>query len=208
MARKKKLSKIEVQQQNHPAKGSSINIEPIRDLSKIKTISKLLSDNPRDHLLFTMGINNGLRISDLLRLKVRDVMYLKAGDILPIKEGKTGKKNVLVINNTVYKSLQRYLDTIKPKDSDFVFKSKKGHHPISVPAANAMIKRWTKEIGLKGNYGTHSLRKTWGFLQRTKFGVGFEVIAKRFNHSSPSITMRYLGIQDKEVTDALLNEIG
>ena len=72
-----------------------------------------------------------------------------------------------------------------------------------------MIKTWTRPINLKGNYGAHTLRKTWGYNQRTKHGVGFEIICKRFNHSSPAVTMRYLGIQDKEVRSVLLNnEIG
>jgi integrase len=54
-----------------------------------------------------------------------------------------------------------------------------------------LIKQWARAIHLKGNYGAHSLRKTFGFIQRTKYAVGFEVLAKRFNHSSPTITMRY-----------------
>jgi hypothetical protein len=67
---------------------------------------------------------------------------------------------------------------------------------------------WALYFNLKGNYGAHSLRKTWGYIQRTKHGVGFEIICKRFNHSNPAVTMRYLGIQDKEVHDILMNEIG
>jgi hypothetical protein len=67
---------------------------------------------------------------------------------------------------------------------------------------------WTSAINLKGNYGAHSLKKTWGYIQRTVYGVGFEVICKRFNHSSPAITMRYLGIEDKEVQGILMNEVG
>ena len=59
-----------------------------------------------------------------------------------------------------------------------------------------------------GGYGAHTLRKTWGYIQRTVQGVGFEIISKRFNHSSPSVTMRYLGIEDKEAHDTLMNEIG
>jgi len=51
------------------------------------------------------------------------------------------------------------------------------------------------------------LRKTFGYIQRTKFKVGFEVLAKRFNHSSPAVIMRYLGITDKEVNGILMNEI-
>ena len=73
---------------------------------------------------------------------------------------------------------------------------------------NNKVKRWTSDINLKGNYGAHTLRKTWGYVQRTVYGVGFELICKRFNHSSPSITMRYLGIEDKEVQDLLMNEVG
>jgi len=58
---------------NHPKKGQRITVEPIRDEKDIKSIKSLLSDKPRDLLLFTMGINNGLRIGDLLRLKVKEM---------------------------------------------------------------------------------------------------------------------------------------
>lgn len=47
----------------------------------------------------------------------------------------------------------------------------------------------------------------WGYVQRTTYGVGFEIFCKRFNHSSPAITMRYLGIEDKEVQNILMNEM-
>ena len=59
---------------NHPRKGDRVTVDPIRELRDIKAISALTSDNPRDHLLFIMGINNGLRAGDLVRLKVRDVV--------------------------------------------------------------------------------------------------------------------------------------
>jgi integrase len=73
-------------QHNHPKKGDKITVEPIRRIEDIKSISKLLSDFPRNHLLFTMGINNGLRAGDLLKLKVKAVRNLKVGDTLNIKE--------------------------------------------------------------------------------------------------------------------------
>ena len=72
---------------------------------------------------------------------------------------------------------------------------------------NRLVKSWCKAINLPGNYGAHTLRKTFGYIQRTKFGVGFEVLCRRFNHSSPAITMRYLGITDSEVYSILQNEI-
>ena len=112
------------------------------------------------------------------------------------------------MNKPVYDALKEYLEKRKPDDNDYLFKSRKGIKPITVQAANNKVKQWTSAINLKGNYGAHSLRKTWGYFQRTVYGVGFELICKRFNHSSPSITMRYLGIEDREVQDLLMNGVG
>ena len=91
--------------------------------------------------------------------------------------------------------------------SDRVVYSRKGGH-IQSQAVSKLVKRWCAAINLKGSYGAHTLRKTWGYIQRTMHGVGFEIICKRYNHSSPAITMRYLGIEDKEVHGVLMNEIG
>jgi integrase len=194
---------------NHPLKGSSTVVEPIREEKDIKAIRKLLSDNPRDHFLFVLGINNGLRTGDLLKLKVGDVKDMKPGDSINIKEGKTGKQNILVINKTVHKVMTQYLTECILSDEDYLFKSRKGNHPLTIQAVNANVKKWTSAINLKGNYGAHSLRKTWGYVQRKHYGVGFDVICKRFNHQSPAVTMRYLGISDKEVQNILTNnEVG
>ena len=193
---------------NHPKKGSRIAVDPIRQIKDIKAISKLTSGNPRDHLLFVMGINNGLRACDLVKVQVGDIRYLRVGDTLTIKESKTGKDNILVVNKTVYKALQAFLDAIRPNDDAYLFASRKGQSHLQSQAVSKLVKKWTRAINLKGNYGAHTLRKTWGYIQRTMHGVGFEIICKRYNHSSPSITMRYLGIQDKEVHGVLMNEIG
>jgi len=58
---------------NRPGKGEKKTVEPIRKLKDIKAIKKILADKPRDLLLFTLGINNGLRAGDLLKLKVFQV---------------------------------------------------------------------------------------------------------------------------------------
>jgi integrase len=193
---------------NHPKKGDRIAVDPIRKPKDIKNIAKNLKANPRDHLLFLMGVNNGIRVCDLIKLKVGQVRNLNVGDGLPIKESKTGKDNIIVINKTVYKALKNYLDEIQPNDEDYLFPSRKGNSHIGSQRVSKLVKEWTGAINLKGNYGCHSLRKTWGYIQRTQFGVGFEIICKRYNHSSPAITMRYLGIEDKELHGVLMNEIG
>jgi integrase len=165
---------------NHPKKGARIKVDPIRKIKDIKAISKLTSDNPRDHLLFIMGINNGLRAGDLIKLKVKDVQYLKVGDTLNIKESKTGKDNLLVINKTVYKAVRNYFDRVQSDDNAFLFASRKGDNHIQSQAVSKLVKKWTKAINLKGNFGAHTLRKTWGYVQRTVHGVGFEIICKRY----------------------------
>lgn len=193
---------------NRPAPGTMIDIQPIKLKKDIEAIKQLLSDKPRDFLLFVMGINNGIRASDLLKIKVGDVVHLKSGQALKTREKKTKKMNILVINKPVYKALQNYLVKLEPTDDDFLFRSRKGgNKPLTVMSLNNLIKTWTKAINLKGNYGTHSLRKTWGYHQRVTHGIGFEVIAERFMHSSPKTTMRYLGIDKEEVHGILMNEI-
>jgi integrase len=197
-----------MENKNHPQKGSRITVEPIRDTKDIGSIKKLLSNNPRDLLLFCLGINNGFRCGDLLKIRVRNLKKLKPGETFTITEQKTGKSNILMINKSCHKVMKDYLDKVKPDDNDYLFQSRKGiNQPLSVSSVNGMVKEWCSSIHLKGNYGTHSLRKTFGYIQRTKYGIGWEILCKRFNHSSPSITMRYLGIEDKEVNGILMNEI-
>jgi integrase len=189
-------------------KGSKITAEPIRKQKDIKAISRLLKSRPRDFLLWTLGINNGLRCADLVRLKYSQVVDLKPGAVIKIVETKTGKDNVLVINNSVYKALQNYIQEIKPATGDYLFASRKNKGHISSQSVGRMVRSWAETINLKGQYGAHTLRKTFGYHQRVTFGAGFEILCRRYNHSSPAITMRYIGIEDKEVCELLMNEVG
>ena len=133
------------QNYNHPKKGSRIEVEPIRRGKDIKAIIQLLSGNPRDLLLFTMGINNGIRAGDLLKIKVGAIRYLKPGQVHQIIESKTKKKNVVVINKSVRKALDNYLSWREfYEDSHYLFQSRKGKNtPLSVQAVHGLIKKWT-----------------------------------------------------------------
>lgn len=194
---------------NHPKKGAKIAVEPLRQLNDVKAIAMMLWNQPRNHLLFVMGVNNGLRVGDLLQLTVGHISHLRVGETLQITEQKTGKQNILVINKRVYKALEHFLNSQPHTEHEYLFASRKGKNvPLTISAVNRLVKKWTRALHLKGNYGAHTLRKTWGYHQRVTYAVGFEIIAKRFNHSSPAVTMRYLGIEDKEVHETLMNEIG
>jgi len=200
---------VTISNRNHPVKGSRITVEPIRELADIKRIKRLLSHNPRDLLLFVLGCNSGLRAGDLLKLKVAAIQSLAVGDVVNIIEGKTGKQNVLVINEEIRKAINTYMKMCKCDEGNFLFLSNKGENrPLTIQSVNRMIKTWCRAIKLKGNFGAHTLRKTWGYVQRVHFKVPFEIITKRYNHSAPTVTMRYLGIQEKEVYATLMHNIG
>lgn len=197
-----------MQSSNRPQKGSSIKVEPIRHKKDIQLIKKLLADNLRDSAIFTLGINTNLRAGDLLRITVGQVRHLRPGEHFSVRENKTGKPRDITINETVHKILQGLLNTLpSPEDEDFLFQSRKGKQALCVPYLNSLVKSWCKEINLKGNYGSHTLRKTFGYIHRTVFNTDIPTLMVMFNHSSQKQTLAYLGIQPSEIKDAYLREI-
>lgn len=190
-------------------KGRKIKVDPIKKIKDIKAISKYLNDNPRNHLLWTIGINSGLRSSDIVVRKVSELSNLELGDILNIKESKTGKENTIAMNKAILDSFNKYMKEIKPDEDDYIFKSRKGkNNHISTQAVRVLIKSWTSAINLKGNYGSHTMRKTWGYHQRVTHDLSDSVICECYNHSSAKITQIYLGVDSKEKYNAKMNVIG
>lgn len=193
---------------NRPQKGSQTTVEPIRYSKDIKNIKKLLKDSPRNLCLFVLGINTNLRASDLLKLKVKDVQNLKAGEELTLKEKKTGKQRRINLNGACVTAIQDLLKSDKFADEDFLFQSqRKGGTPLTVPSASNLVKSWCKMVNLKGNYASHSLRKTWGYHQRITFNVGIPELMVCFNHTSQKQTLDYLCIQPEEIKSVYANEI-
>ena len=181
-----------------------MRVDPIRSTQDVDRIRKFIQGSPRDTLLFTLGLNTGLRIGDLLKLKVSDFENLKEGDSLQIIEQKTGKKNIIMVNKSIHKVFRDYLKTYNPKGDSYLFFSRKGSGPLTVQSCHRLVKSWCEGVGLAGNFGCHTLRKTFGYLQRTVNGVSTEILCTRFNHSSPRITMLYIGVTTNEVENVLM----
>jgi integrase len=191
------------QNTNRPAKGSTITVEPIRKRKDISSIKKLLADNPRDLCLFTLGINTNLRASDLLSIKVVQVRDVEE---LVLKEQKTKKHRRITINKAVRASIQGLLASGSYDDADYLYRSQRADR-LTVPSVNRLVKQWTGAINLKGNYGSHTLRKTFGYHQHKTFGTPLPDLMVAFNHSSQRQTLGYLCIQSKEQRDLYLNEL-
>lgn len=182
--------------------------EPFKQLKDINKIKQYLKgkDNLRDYTIFTVGINVGLRAGDLLSIKWTDVLdhQLNLKDEFIITEQKTNKIKTVELNDSAKQAIKEYMDNKvlnKQPFNIYMFDSRKGNSHLQVRSLHRIIKQTAKELNIKGNYGTHSLRKTFGY-HRYKSGLPIEVLQQIFNHSSQSITLRYIGITQDVIKNA------
>lgn len=182
-------------------------VQPIRDKKKIDSIKKILkATSLRDHCLFILGINSGLRISDLLKLKISDVINekQKIKDRIAIREKKTGKYKNFPISDTARKALEQYLQSRDYEFDEPLFISRKHRGFLRRQRAYRIINDAAKSVGIKDKIGTHTLRKTLGY-HAYQSGKDITIIQKLFNHSTPRETLNYIGITQDDIDDVYLN---
>jgi integrase len=187
-------------------------VEPIRDRKKIAQIKNLLRGQQRfqDLLLFTVGINTALRISDILQLRIGQFLdeQNRLRSRFEVREIKTGKRHDVTINDSIRETLGEYLraypDMTSNPDNFLFFNSEFNRYsdPLKRGRVWKFISAICKEVGLQGNYGAHSLRKTWGYQARMQ-GVDLALIMYKLNHASLADTKRYIGITDQEIGDVV-----
>ncbi len=176
-----------------------MTVEPVRDKVKIKQMYHYLSGkNPKYGLLLKFGLNTGLRISDILPIRVKDI-FNGSGELheyLILTEKKTGKEKKIKVNNALRKALQAYVKSENLLPECCIFSSRKGSYFGRVQAYR-VLKEAAEIVGIE-NFGTHSLRKTWGYwtYKVSRYNIG--LIMDTFNHSSPSITLRYIGVNQDQ----------
>ncbi|MCA1321208.1 tyrosine-type recombinase/integrase [Bacillus tianshenii] len=179
-------------------------VEALKDKRYIHAMKEYLNKHSlRDNLFFVMGINMGLRLSELLQLKVQDVVEGEEG-IKEFYSCSDGYSPSIYINNQVRNALASYIKTVEAEPDDYLFKSKKCASPITRQQAYRIINHAAKEVGVPGKVGTHTLRKTFGY-HAYHSGVAISILQKHFHHSSPSETLRYLGIKKEENTSVKLD---
>ena len=168
-------------------------------------VAKLERDgNNKYCLLVAIGVFTGLRISDLLQLKFSD---FENTDILTIQEKKTGKTRRIKINNDLKVLVSRLKEKMQPKDSNkLIFLNRYGTKTIGTSWINVSLKQIFKKYDIhnEGNISSHMFRKTLGNRVLRLNNYSNESIIKLmelFNHSSPSITRRYLGLREQEILD-------
>lgn len=174
------------------------NVQPIRDYDLIVDLKWALKRfcGERDYILFLLGINTGLRVSDLLKLKIKDVKKKKK---VVLKEGKTEKPRTIHLNN-IYDELNDYIKTVQ--GSEWLFPSRKGDKSISRIQAYRQLNKAARMVDINDGIGTHTMRKSFGYwyYKETRDIASLQMI---LNHSHPQITLKYIGITDEEIEDSL-----
>ena len=140
----------------------------------------LRKHSQRDLLFFVLDINTGIKISDLLSLKVKDVRDENGiKEFLIIKEIHSNEIKSFYLNKNVHVELEKYLAEYHLHVDDYFFKSQKNNLPITRQQAYRIINHAAKEAGVSGRIGTHTLRKTFGYHAYMK-GVAISIIKDNF----------------------------
>ena len=176
-------------------------VEPIRNKQVLKKIERILKQQSlRDLLMFLIGTNCGLRISDILNLNVGDVRNKTYIDII---EKKTNKPKRFPINTKLKPLLEKFTQGRNDKEPLFlsVFNNR-----MERTQCYRIINLACREVGVDYKIGTHTLRKTFGYHHYQKF-KDVVVLQKIFNHYSPQITLRYIGIDQDMIDNSYSNFI-
>ena len=181
--------------------------EPIRDKQKLQNFKNYYQNakpNLRNYTMIIIGLNTALRISDILNLTYDEIYQNnKVQEHITLKERKTGKENRILLNCEVRLALTKYRQELVKTDmyqkgNPYLFPSpKKSDSPLSRSQAYRMITDAAHAVGIEGHISCHSLRKTFGY-HAWKQGNDPIVIMVIFNHSSLSITKRYLCIEQDD----------
>ena len=168
-------------------------VEPLRNLSEVKKVEFVLSkQSMRNVLLFTIGTNCGLRISDILALNVGDV---KGKNFISLVEKKTGKPKKFPINSKLKPMLEEY--TKGKNDFEPLFTTVFNNR-MERTSAYRIINTACKIANIEAKIGTHTMRKTFGYHHYKRF-KDVAMLQKIFNHCSPEVTLRYIGIEQEQI---------
>ena len=174
-------------------------VEPIRNPDMIVAIERHLKEkNERNYILFLIGVYCGLRVSDILSLRVKNIV----GNTIRLREQKTGKQRTIQLHRNLKGPLHDYIKD-KPAE-EFIIKSRQGFNkPITRDMAYKILRELTEYFDID-SIGTHSMRKTFGY-HYYKGTKDVATLQKIFNHSSEAITLKYIGITQDSIDEAMTN---
>ena len=156
------------QKKDLPSLNSNANLLISR--GDVEQIRKNLNHKPRDLLLFDLATQTGMKMKDLLRMRVKDLKGLNIGETLPVAKGKENSSLPIILTETIFQTFQAYINQINPDAHDYLFRSRKGTKPLSISSTSSMVSEWLKEADIKGAAGTRSLRRIWKLFYQNSSG--------------------------------------
>lgn len=168
----------------------------------------------RNKMMFLIGINLGIRASDIAVLqwnyffenKDNELVFRDKYVIQPKKQKKYHKFVKLYFNDGVKQAIKEYVDQYPIEDLDnYLFTSQKGGKVIQERTIWNIVKQAALEAGIKQNIGSHSLRKTFGYWvwhSAEDKNQALCILREIFSHSNVAVTAKYIGITDGEIKEA------
>lgn len=187
-------------------KGQEVKAITLDDLKRIREYLSMKGKIPFLEFI-NFGCNVALRISDLSVIEFQDINERRWK--LELIEKKTKKKRVIKLNKTCQKAVKNLKEYYQELGYDvskgYLFKSLSPYQlkhkldtPFTTNGVSRAFKRLEEMLNIQYPLGSHSLRKTWGKkVYEETLNIG--LIMKAFNHSSPGVTLRYIGIEQEEI---------
>lgn len=208
---------------------SEKSAEPLKDIKDVEKIRNYFLDKKqyRNHMLFVLGINLGLRVGDLLNLKFghlinADGSYKKWIVLIEEKTKNTRKqckKRKLALSNVSKDAIELYLKHnptvtrdmyLFRNESTNKLKRKNGTDHMSRNGVQNFINKAFNDLGLTQRHGTHFMRKTFAYHVLTQGNSiervrNLEKLQHILGHSSSVVTLRYAGLTDDEMYQTYSN---
>ena len=177
-------------------------VQPIREIDTIAQVKQLLQDRGgKYYIMFVIGLNTGLRVSDILNLRAADIRGKRH---VTLTEKKTGKSKRFLVNDKLQQEVDCFITAGGLCDGDYLIASRKGRNrPITRVQAYRILRDTAARLNLS-EIGTHTMRKTFGYWHY-KQHKDVAVLQDIFNHSAPGITLKYIGIT-QDVKDRTLQD--
>lgn len=179
-------------------------VEPIKQIDQIEEMKRILHKrSTRDYCLFLIGINTGMRIHDLIHIRV-DQLLNQQGEIYAYLQASSYLDPPIYFAESLRTIIHQVIEESGLKREDFLFKSRKSSAPITRQQAYRIIHYAAVEAGIDKSIGMHTLRKTFGYHAYIN-GIAISLIKKRLQHQSTTETRHYIGISTGNSATIKLN---
>ncbi|MCU5746896.1 tyrosine-type recombinase/integrase [Staphylococcus sp. SQ8-PEA] len=170
-------------------------VDPIRDLESIQAMYEVLrKKSERDYLLFKFAIHTGVKLSELLNMRVGDVLNPN-GEVKTYWVEGLAEQIHIILPERLREELKHYIQEANMDESDLLFQSNRTHKGLSRQQAYRIVHAAATKLGMH-HIGLTTLRKTFAY-HAYQSGISISIIQKYLGHQTTFETMKFIGISKK-----------